>query len=215
MAAATLSIGGVAAAAVWSAHTGRFPVDAEDLRLGGPGEKLDPSAPDYGSVIDEVTADIPFPSEEARELSRASQVRDGRRGEAPGSTAVSTGALRFWTARAAVCAWANEWAAATTHADAATKAHASTMLEQSPTWPAVTDLDPVQTIKPSPWTYIDPTTGRTVHGTQYDNTEAGYFPLVQKATYDNDLNALGAVLAQWGSCDPDLMPDFPQALPQG
>lgn len=215
VAATALTVGGVAAASVWSAHTGHYPVGAEDLRLGGPGEKLDPAAPDYGSVIDVVTGDIPFPSDAARRISRESQVQDGRRErEAPGTSGVSTGAVRLWTARTAVCAWANEWAAATAQGISSTKAQASAMLQEAPTWPAVTDVDPDQVTKSTPFTYVDPTTGRTVNITAYDQTEAGYFPLVQKAAHRDDMDAMGAVLAQWGSCEPDLMPAFPQALPQ-
>ena len=213
IAAATLTIGGVAMASVFSAHTGRYPVDAEDLRLGGPGEKLDPAAPDYGTVIDEVTGDIPFPSEGARGISRQNEVKDGRR-EVPGASSVSIGALRFWTARAAVCAWANEWAAATAERDPSAKALAARRLEAAPSWPAVTDVDPKQTIR---YRWIESTdleTGQDTSSRVADNTEAGYFPLVRRAALADDRAAMGSVLAHWGACAPALMPDFPQALPQ-
>lgn len=213
IAAATLSVGGAAVAGVFSAHTGRYPVDAEDLRLGGPGEKLDPAAPDYGTVVDEVTGDIPFPSDEAREISRQDQVKDGQR-EASGTGSVSTGALRFWTARAAVCAWANEWAAATTDGKLAEKVVAARMLEEAPTWRAVTDVDPKQTIRRRWIESTDADTGQDTSSWLLDNTEAGYFPLIRQAALEDDRAAMGSVLAKWGSCAPALMPDFPQALPQ-
>ncbi|WP_300399799.1 sigma factor-like helix-turn-helix DNA-binding protein [Nocardioides sp.] len=47
VAAAVLGTTAVAAADLYSTHTGRGPVDAEDLRLGGPGERLDFGAPDF------------------------------------------------------------------------------------------------------------------------------------------------------------------------
>lgn len=142
IAAAALGVGGVAAADIYTAGAARVPSMPRTKRLGGPGEKLDPTAPDYGTVIDEETTDIPFPSDEARQISRADLVADGRRDE-PGSASVSTGAMRFWTARAAQCAWANEWVVAWEAGDDAASAEAAAMLVASPLdWPAVTDVDP-------------------------------------------------------------------------
>lgn len=182
LAAALLAGGGVATAEVLTAHTGRHPVDAEDLRLGGPGERLDPSAPDFDEVVAELTADVPFPSDAAREISRQNQVEDNR-----GSGALlSTAALRFWVAREAVCAWGDAWAAGDPDARA--------MLEESPTWPAVTELDPDQVIR-----YRDGLP---------DNTEAGYFPLLRDAAAAGDLDELRRVLRRWGACDPALVPEL-------
>lgn len=194
LAAALLAGGGVATADVLTAHTGRYPADAEDLRLGGPGERLDPAAPDYGEVVAELTADVPFPSDAAREIARENEVEDGQR-DAPGSASVATGALRFWVARAAVCAWGNAWAAG----DGSERAR--TMLEEATDWPAVTDLDPDQVIR-----YRDGFA---------DNTEAGYFPLLRDAARAGDLAALGRVLGRWGACDPALVPDLPKAILPG
>lgn len=211
IAAAVLSTGGVAVAGIISAHTGRYAVDAEDLRLGGPGERLDPAAPDYGAVVAEVTADVPFPSEKTRQISRQNEVRDGQR-EDHGRASVSTGALRFWTARAAVCAWANEWAAATAAGDASSAARAAQMLEKAPTWPAVTGVDRKQTVERVWIESVDPDTGEDTSSWVWDNTPAGYFPLVRQAVVDDDLEAMGSVLAQWGHCDPDLMPALARAV---
>ncbi|MEA2348690.1 MAG: hypothetical protein QOG62_2477 [Thermoleophilaceae bacterium] len=36
----------LAVADLYSAHTGKGPADSEDVRLGGPGERLDPAAPE-------------------------------------------------------------------------------------------------------------------------------------------------------------------------
>lgn len=197
LAAATVAVGGVAAAEIYSARTGKGPVDAEDLRLGGPGERLDPSAADFGTVIDEETTDVPFPSKETREISRERLV--SLYGNDPrGYSGVSTGALRFWTARDAVCAWSNQWALATEAGDDPARAKAAAMLVAAPDWPAVTDVDPRQRIVFQP------------SETMPDNTPAGYFPLVREAVQDGDADELGRILSFWGVCG-GLVPDFPQA----
>lgn len=211
IAAATMTLGGVAAAGVFSAHTGKYPVDAEDVRLGGPGERLDPAAPDYGAVITELTSDIPFPSDEARAVARDNEVRDGQRDE-PGSASVATGALRFWTARAAVCSWANEWSAAMSRGDQAAEKVAAQHLREAPSWPAVTDLDPQQTIKRVWVESVDAETGEDASSWVLDNTPAGYFPLVRTAAISSNRGEMASVLAHWGACSPALMTDFPQAL---
>lgn len=93
-----------------------------------------------------MTSDIPFPSDEVRAIARDNEVRDGQR-DAPGSASVSTGALRYWTARSAVCAWANAWAHASSGRDQASEMLAGQRLQEAPSWPAVTALDAEQTIK--------------------------------------------------------------------
>ncbi|MET0820544.1 MAG: hypothetical protein ABWY58_06245 [Aeromicrobium sp.] len=210
--AASLTVGGVATAAVYSAHTGRFPSDAEDVRLGGPGEELDPSAPDYGRVIAAETQDIPFPSQAARDISRADLVKDGQR-EQPGTGSVSTGAMRLWTAQAAVCSWSNEWAAARAAGDPARTSRASRTLTASSRWPAITDVDPQQTIAYKKVTVVDTRTGVRTIETLPDNTEAGYLPLLIRSVRSGDVDAVGRTLARWVYCIPGLMPDLPQAVP--
>lgn len=212
--AAILGVGGVATAAVLSAHTGRYPADAEDLELGGPGEYLDAAAPDFPAVIDQVTDDIPFPSEATRAIALRRLVADERRdAEYELSGDATTGALRYWVARDAVCSWANSWSAATTSGDAAAKARAAEMLEDATAWPAVTDVDPEQRIEYRRKRIRDQRTGKRVVRTIWvDNTAAGYFPLVRKAAQENDREAMAAVLGVWGPCFPAQMPDLPQAL---
>lgn len=210
--AASLTVGGVATAAVYSAHTGRFPSDAEDVRLGGPGEELDPAAPDYGRVIADETQDIPFPTRAARDISRADLVKDGQR-EEPGTGSVSTGAMRLWTAQAAVCSWSNEWAAGSVAGDAARVSRASGMVTASSRWPAITDVDPKQTITYNKVTVVDATTGEETIETLPDNTEAGYLPLLISAVHRGDVDAVGRTLRRWVYCVPELMPDLPQAVP--
>lgn len=210
--AAALTLGGVAVAEVFSAHTGRYPSDAEDVRLGGPGEKLDPAASDYGEVIAELTGDIPFPSVRAREISRQALVADGKR-DAPRTGSVSTGAMRAWTAQYAVCAWSNQWAAAIGGGDEAGRAAAARMLDEAPGWPAVTDLDPVQRIRYRRITVTDES-GKASTRRVADNTEFGYLPLIQQAARGRDVKGMGRLLVRWVYCPAPLMTDFPQALPE-
>lgn len=213
LAAGALTVGGVAAASVWSAHTDTFPSDVEDVRLGGPGEYLDSSAPDYGSTITELTRDIPFPSDRARTIARQALVEDGQRDPADRAR-VSTGAMRLHTAQAAVCAWANEWAVATNKGDVSARAQATQVLDGAVVWPAVTDVDPNQVITFRKKTVTDAKTGRTVtKKIAVDNTEAGYLPLVRAAAHRKTVDAMGSVLSYWaGNCVPELLPDFPEAL---
>lgn len=211
VATGTLVVGGAAAAGVFTAHTGRYPSDAEDVRLGGPGERLDPAASDYGRVIDEETTDIPFPDTRSRAIARASLVADGQR-DAPGSASVSTGAMRLWTAQAAICAWSNAWAASDEGSPA--RRRATDMIDASTTWPAVTDVDPVQRIRTIRQKVVDEN-GRTRVERLDDSTEAGYLPRLQEAAHGSDPAALGAVLRRWVVCQPDLMTALPQALPRG
>lgn len=210
--AAALTVGGVAAAEVFSAHTGRYATDAEDIRLGGPGERLDPAAPDYENVIAQLTSEIPFPSQRAREISRQELVADGE-GDTPRTSAVSTAAMRGWTAQYAVCAWANQWAAATNSGDEASRATAVRMLEEAPGWPAVTDLDSEQQIRYKRIAVTDGS-GRTTTRRVVDNTVFGYLPLVRQAAPGRDVEAMGRLLIRWTYCPTALMADFPQAMPK-
>ena len=62
VAALVLGTSGIAAAGVWKARTGEFNTDPESIRLGGPGELIDPRGNDYEEVLREEISDIPFPS---------------------------------------------------------------------------------------------------------------------------------------------------------
>lgn len=210
--AAALTVGGVAAAEVYSAHTGRYAADAEDIRLGGPGEWLDAAASDYGDVVTALTGDVPFPSEQAREIAKQTLVDDGKR-EAPGTGFESTGAMRGWTAQYAICSWANQWAAATSTGDEASRAEAVRMLDEAPGWPAVTELDPEQQIRYRTSTLTD-RSGKKRTVRLADNTVFGYLPLVKQAAHGRDVDAMGRLLVRWVYCPAKLMTDFPQALPK-
>ncbi len=216
--AAVLAVpSGLAVADVWSARTGEYPSDAEDLRLGGPGERLDLAAPDFREVIEEETADIPFPNETARQISLDEHVWDAQRGNpVPGTQFVTTGAIRGWTAEHAICSWSNEWVRAIRSRDDAARAQAAQMLLEAHAWPSVTDLDPEQTNPTITQDIYDPDTGLTRTETFPDPTQFYYLELVIQAVKAGDIDALAAALAEHAFCiGPSLVPDFARALPEG
>lgn len=139
LAAFAIGGAGVATAAVYSAHTGIGPADAEDLELGGPGERLDPTAPDFAHVLDEITRDIQFPSDETRRRSLEFEASD--LDETPGPS-VSTGALRLWMSGHALCSWTDQWAVALRSGDDDAQAEAAKVILSARTWPSITDTDP-------------------------------------------------------------------------
>ena len=127
--------GGVAAGAgLFSAHTGIFPSKAETA-MGGPGEALDPAAPDFRAVALQVASDIPYPAgyESWREFLIADEIRMDS-----GSGLVSTGALHGWFAASAFCAWVRSWRDAELAGDNAGAARAAQVVAQVPGWKAVT-----------------------------------------------------------------------------
>lgn len=205
--AAIIGIGGVAAADMFSAHTGTYNQGWE-IGAGGPGEVLEPRAPDYGSVIHEVVADVPFPDQEARDISWATQKRESKGG------VLSTGALRGFTADDAICSWANAWAAATTGGDQTGRQAAIAALDDAATWPAVTDMDAEQEVRRTKVQMR--TRSGSVSGTGWadDSTRFGYLTLVRAASRNSDVEAMGKVLAERVRCIPALMPNLQQALPR-
>jgi hypothetical protein len=145
-----LAIGaGVAAAAVvLGAHTGLFPTRAEQA-VGGPGEALNPAAPDFRAVVLKIASDIPYPRGYAswREWVLKTQVLDSEtspdESESPFPAGlVSTGALHGWFAASAYCAWVQSWRQASIAGDANTTAQAAQTITQAPGWKAVRDEDP-------------------------------------------------------------------------
>ena len=212
VAAAALGFSGVAAAEILSARTGEFPADAENLRLGGPGESLDPSGTDFRDVIDEETADISFPTFAAREVSIDSHVQDLQRGRNP--ALVTTGAIRGWTAEHAVCSWSNEWVRARRANDTTAEAEAARMLLGASRWSAITALDSEQRNETRTIDELDAKTGEITTETFRDPTQFYYLRLVSQAVSEGDSKALATILARDAYCiGPSLMPDFTQALP--
>ncbi len=223
VAAIVLGSSGFAAAQMLSARTGEQVTDAETISLSGPGEYVDPRGADIEQVIDEVLADIPFPSAEARDIAVADQVEDARRSAAGMRQAQAkgrsdwreiwiTGGMRAEGARAAVCAWANVWAAATRAGDAEGRADAVEMLQAAPSWPAVTDVDDEQVYTPTTQ-QVTGEDGVTREESFLDQTPFAWLPVVAKAAEGRDLQALGRTLKNETRCVPALMPDLPSAVP--
>ena len=167
------------------AFTGRGPADAEDARLGGPGERLDTSAPDFAAAVDEVTADIIFPSEGARESAVSWQAQSWG-GASSEPTFVSTGAIRLWTAGNAVCAWSDVWAGAVRGDDAAAADEAATVILGAHSWAAITDTDP------------------RLSG----ESEFSWLPALEEAVKNEDFTAARRSLAGHGACMPGLAPEL-------
>jgi hypothetical protein len=123
---------------VLSAHTGHFPTKAEEA-MGGPGEALNPAAPDFREVALEVAADIPYPTgyESWRDFLISDEIRTN-----DGDGLVSTGALHGWFAASAFCAWVQMWRQADLASDAAAAERAARVVASATGWKAVTDEDP-------------------------------------------------------------------------
>jgi hypothetical protein len=129
---------GIATGAVLSAHTGRFPTKAEEV-MGGPGEALNPAAPDFREVALEVASDVPYPA--GYESWRDFLISDEIRMDADDGL-VSTGALHGWFAASAFCAWVQTWRQADLAGDRSTAARAAQVVSEATGWKAVTDEDP-------------------------------------------------------------------------
>lgn len=197
----------VATAQLYSAYTGRGPIDGEDRRLGGPGERLDPAAPDFAEVVEEQTADIVFPTSTSRDVALRSQVEEGRRAEATTSTA----ALRAWVADAAVCAWSNQWAAAVRRDDVTAREEALEVIVAAPTWPAVTALDPSPSNR---WIsqQVQDASGAVRTERFRDPSPFFYLERLGRAAQSNDVpRVAGLLAANNGQCRPALVPDLPSA----
>ncbi|MFT3872325.1 MAG: hypothetical protein QM714_06700 [Nocardioides sp.] len=180
-AACMVGVAGVATAGVFSAHTGKGPSDAEDLGLGGPGEKLNPAAPDFAAVFDQVTGDIRFPTVDARKRAMAWETESLVTGDA----LVSTGALRLWMAGHAVCSWTNTWAVALHTGDGAAERQAAGVILGAHTWTSITDTAP----------YIPA-------------SELDYLGGVERAVRSSDAPAAKNALVNSGACAPGLAPEL-------
>lgn len=210
--AAVIGTSGLAVADHYTAHTGRGPSDAEDLRLGGPGERLDPAAPDYGAVVAQETADIPFPSADSRRFAVQDQVHDARFA-VPGKEGVSVGAIRAWVADAALCAWSNQWAAATRDGDDAARTEAIDVIRQAPTWPAVVAIDPHPSTRMEAVESFDRNGKRRV-GQREDDSQFYYLAELGRVVQGRSTDAVARVLATYnGYCRTALVPDLPEADP--
>lgn len=117
---------GVATGAIMSARTGIFP-SGPNAAVGGPGEELNPAAPDFRAVALQIASDIPYPSGYASWRDRVVSLTSP-------SGLVSTGALHGWFAMSAFCAWVRDWDHAVGVGDAAEAATAAATIAQAPDW---------------------------------------------------------------------------------
>jgi hypothetical protein len=138
LAAVPLVLGsGLAAGALLSAHTGKFPTSAEE-QVGGPGEALNPAAPDFRGVALKIGSDIPYPLgyEPWRDFLISNEIRFASDG-----VVESTGALHGWFAASAFCGWVKSWRQDTIAGDASAAMQAAQTISQATSWRAVTDED--------------------------------------------------------------------------
>lgn len=186
VAVGAVGIAGAAAGNVFSAHTGRGPVDAEDAELGGPGERLDPRAPDFAAVLDEATVDIVFPSAQSRERALSWEVEDTVRSAGKEPFLATTGALRLWMAGHALCSWSDTWAVALRIGDTATEEQAADVILGARAWPSITDTDPELA----------------------NESEFDWLPDLEQAIRSDDPRAARKALFPNQSCMPGLAPEL-------
>jgi len=141
------------AAGFLRAHTGQFQPTQTDiahagakdaarmrseLAMGGPGEFLDPAAPDFRAVALQLASDIPYPQgyESWRDFLISREVAT-----ASGGTE-SSGALHGWFAGSAFCAWVQSWRKADVAGETRAAEQAAEVVSEAPGWKAVTDEDP-------------------------------------------------------------------------
>lgn len=223
VAAVVLGTSGIAAAQMLSARTGEYNTSKEGVRLGGPGEFIDPRGAGFEDVVVEVVADIPFPSKKVYDLAVAAQLEEGRnmvasmkaaqaQGREDWKEELITGGMRAEAARVAICAWANEWAAATKAGDAEGRAEATRMLQAAPSWPAVKDVDAKQAYT---WRkqMVRGEDGVTREERYLDETPFAWLPAVAAAATGESLQAVAKPLRKGQPCTPELMPDLPSAVP--
>lgn len=188
VAAGAVGVAGAATAEVLTAHTGNEPSDAEDIELGGPGERLNPTAPDFAAVLVEVTTDIHFPSEQSREQALAWETDNYSSDPAQ----VSTGAVRLWMAGHALCSWTNTWAVAARTGDDVAERRAADVILGARTWPAITASDPEMA----------------------NESEFAWLPVLQRAVESGDPSAASDALAPHQSCMPGLAPELGMGTPK-
>jgi hypothetical protein len=181
-----VGVAGAAAGNVFSAHTGKGPVDAEDAELGGPGERLDPLAPDFAAVLDEETADIEFPSPQSHERALSWEIEDAVESARDEPILVTTGAKRLWMAGHALCSWSDVWAVALRTGDTATEDRAADVILDARTWPSITDTDPDLA----------------------NESEFDWLPDLEQAIRSDDPRAARKALFGNQSCMPGLAPEL-------
>lgn len=193
--------GGAVADHFVDAHTGHQATEAE-AKSGGPGEVLRMWGDNFGKITDQATADIPFPDESSRRAVLHDVYFTGPHEDVE----ITTGTLRGVVADGAVCAWVNVWAGAVQDGDETARRHAEEVLDSASRWPAVTALDPRQSM-----------TGRVGDQGPEIPTRFGYLTPIQAAANRNDLTAMSTAVESGQRCGPTQVPnlDLSPALPSG
>ncbi len=108
------------------------------LDMGGPGEDLNPAAPDFRTVALQISSDIPWPDgyESWRDSLISLVISRSGGGE------MTTGALHGWFAMSSFCAWVQAWRYADSTGNNGAAARAEQVISGAPGWKAVTDEDP-------------------------------------------------------------------------
>jgi hypothetical protein len=129
---ATAAIGGEL-----SARTGHFQ-PKKYVPAGGPGEDLNPAAPDFRTVALQISSDIPWPDgyESWRDSLISFEISSSGGGQ------MTTGALHGWFAMSSFCAWVQTWRYADLTGNTDAVAQAAQVISAAPSWKAVKDEDP-------------------------------------------------------------------------
>jgi hypothetical protein len=166
-----------------------------EIGAGGSGELLDKGGSDLRQVVEEVTADIPFP---AGYDAQHGWALDSYGSPDPGS-AITESHLRSGIASQAICTWADAWVAADNAGDAGARAAAAATLAESASWEAIRTFNEDHG-EPDP---MDPATG-------VDSGAGGSYygwlrPLAQSAQAGDRQGVLDAV-AIGHQCSFEVLP---------
>jgi hypothetical protein len=128
----------VAGSSLLSARTGQIQ-PKKYVPAGGPGEILNPAAPDFRDVALQIASDIPWPDgyESWRDFEISQEIEGSDQG-----VRESSGALHGWFAMSAFCAWVLNWYQADISGDRETARQAAQVISAAPSWKAVRDEDP-------------------------------------------------------------------------
>jgi len=179
---AAVALAGSAGAVYVATQTG-IQNPPEWVPAGGPGELYRLDGTDFPAQLTKLAADVPYPSDTARQASLAAIVAEYADSSEPEEA--STGALRAEIARGAICYWTMSWKEAGSDAG---RASATTALRGALTWPAVTAVDP----KPA----IDGEVTDFGHGP----TVFGYLPGIIDAAARGDAARLTSVVDESAYC---------------
>jgi hypothetical protein len=202
--------GGIAAAASFlSAHTGYYPTKhGIPITMGGPGEDLNPNAPDFCRVALQATSDIPFPARYASwhewVIGFDFQIKHVSSSVpcagAPTGAHVTSGWLGQWVAASAFCGWAQAWAHDVGSRDRAGSAQDARAISDALDWRAVKLADP----------HPDDAPAGDAPGGDGTKTPLGWMLSYQQAVRSGDRTRVERLLTGadgFGECvdfDPDL-----------